>query len=179
MWWSLAIFFAVCTLPSVFGGGLNCQSCTESPLQSPEKCNMSNTEEYCGSNDKCIALTAELMNGTLVGIRGCFPDSAGQCTNISACNQRNESLPDGVYFERCVAECCTQPRCNKGLFPMLPELPSPSSVRVMVSSSIAGSAKTTQASTTQAPKDPTAAGIKMKAFLHLPIFLLIIIKIMS
>ncbi|KAL9972653.1 hypothetical protein ACROYT_G019002 [Oculina patagonica] len=128
---------------------------------------------------RCIALTAELMNGTLVGMRGCFPDSAGQCTNISACNQGNESLPDGVYFERCVAECCTQDRCNKGLFPMLPELPSPSSVRVMVSSSIAGSAKTTQASTTQAPKDPTAAGIKMKAFLHLPIFLLIIIKIMS
>lgn len=128
---------------------------------------------------RCIALTAELTNGTFVGIRGCYPSNAGECTNISACKQRNESLSGPVYFKRCEAVCCTQALCNKNFFPMRDELPSPSSVRVMPSSSVAGSANTTQASTTQAPKDPTAAGIKMKAVLYLPIFLLIIIEIMS
>ena len=129
---------------------------------------------------RCIALTAELKNGTVVGIRGCFPENAGQCTNVSACNQRNESLPGGVYFKRCVAECCDQARCNKNLFPMLPELPSPSSVHVMSSSSIAGPVNATQASTTQEPKgSPTSAGIQKKAFLQLPIFLLIITPIIS
>ncbi|KAL9972652.1 hypothetical protein ACROYT_G019001 [Oculina patagonica] len=230
---SLVIFVTVGILPS---GALQCQTCTESPLQSPEQCNMSNTEANCGSF-RCIALTAELMNGTLVGIRGCYSSNAGQCTNVSACVQRNESLPDGVYFERCVAECCSQERCialtaeltngtlvgirgcysasaeqctnisacnqrneslsgpvyfkrcvaecctqtlrNKNVFPILPDLPSPSTVHAVPSSSIAGSANNTQASPTQAPKDPTAAGIKMKASLYFPIFLLIIIEIMS
>ncbi len=120
----------------------------------------------------CIALIAELMNGTFVGIRGCYPSNAGQCTNVSACDQRNGSLPDGVQFKRCLAECCTQALCNANLVPMLPELPSPSSVRVMVSSQIAGPVN---ASTTQAPK---SAGIKMKAFLYLPILLLVITDIM-
>ncbi|XP_078368977.1 uncharacterized protein LOC144652953 [Oculina patagonica] len=174
MWWSLAFLAAVCTLPSVFAGGTLCQSCTESPLQSPEQCNMSNTEANCGSNT-CIALTAELMNGSFVGIRGCYPSNAGQCTNVSACDQRNGSLPDGAYFKRCLAECCTTERCNKGVFPMLPELPSPSSVRVIVSSQIAGPVNATKAPTTQAP---TSAGIKMKAFLYLPILLLVITDIM-
>ena len=114
------------------------------------------------------------MNGTLVGIRGCYPSNADACTNISACNQRNESLPDGISFKRCMAECCTQEMCNKDLFPILPELPSPSSVHAMASSAIAGSANTTLATTTQAPN----AGIKTKAFLYLPILLLFIIDIM-
>ena len=121
---------------------------------------------------RCIALTAELTNGTLVGIRGCYPSNAGECTNISACNQRNESLPGPVYFKSCVAECCTLDMCNNNLFPMLPELPSPSSVQAMASSVV----YTTQASTT--PTDPTAAGIKIKALLYLPIFLVVVINMM-
>ena len=120
------------------------------------------------------------MNGTVVGMRGCFPAQSGECTNVSACNQRNESLPVGVYFKRCVAECCDQTRCNKELFPILPDLPSPSSVHVMANSSIAGTVNATQASTTQEPKgSPTSAGIQTKAFLQLPIFLLIITPIIS
>ncbi|XP_078368972.1 uncharacterized protein LOC144652949 isoform X2 [Oculina patagonica] len=114
--WSLAILVAVCTLPSAFAGPLapiSCQSCIERPLQSPEQCNMSTTRAHCESLMPCIALAAELMNGTLVGMRGCYPFGAGTCTNISACVKRNESLPDGVYFKRCVAECCRGGLCIK------------------------------------------------------------------
>ncbi|XP_078368973.1 uncharacterized protein LOC144652951 isoform X1 [Oculina patagonica] len=170
--WSLAILVDVCTLPSAFAGG-NCQSCIERPLQSPEQCNMSNDATFCTGLGQCIALTAELMNGTLVGMRGCW---GGECTNIRVCVSLNKSLPDGVYFKRCVAECCFPGGlCNKGLFPMLPELPSPSSVRVIISSQMAGPVNASKASTTQAP---TSAVIKMKSFLFLPILLLVITDIM-
>ncbi|KAL9972656.1 hypothetical protein ACROYT_G019007 [Oculina patagonica] len=163
---SLVIFVTGCILPSAFASGATCYTCTESPLQSPEQCNMSNTIFYPCLSFRCVTITAELTNGTLVGIRGCS-SGYGIC-NITSCNQRNESLSGPVYFKRCVAECCFDSICNGGLFPMLPELPSPSPVPAIPSSSIAGSAK-----------DPTVAGIKMKAFLYLPIVLPIIIEIMS
>ena len=123
---------------------------------------------------RCIALTAELTNGTFVGMRGCFSTSLGNCT-ASACNQRNGTLSGPEYFARCVVECCAVGGCNKNLFPMLPE--SPSTVRDVVVSS---TARPTQPETTQAiTKGPTSVGIKMKAFLYLPIFLLVVLDIMS
>lgn len=174
---SLAIFVALCILPSAFAGpfpiGLKCQSCPENPLQSPEQCNMSSTEETC-ADFICIALTAELTNGTLVGMRGCFTGSAGNCTT-SACNQRNGTLSGPDYFARCEAECCTEENCNTKLFPMLPE-PS-STVDVVVSSTPVPN--TTQPDTTEATKLPSSLAIKMRAFLYLPVFLLVPLDIMN
>ena len=107
---------------------------------------------------RCIALTAELTNGTFVGMRGCLPATAGNCSGTSACNQRNGTLSGQAYFARCVAECCTEEKCNSHHFPMLPE---PSS--------------------SPAPTSPTPAAldIKMKAFLYLHVFLLVILVIMN
>ena len=128
---------------------------------------------------RCTALTAELMNGTLVGMRGCYPSDGGECTNISACNQRNQSLPAGIYFKRCLAECCFKERCNKGLLPVLPQLPSPSTVHTMASSATAVAVNATQASTTQAHTSPSNVGVTMKlAFVYLPILLMLVTDIM-
>ena len=122
----------------------------------------------------CIALIAQLTNGTFVSMRGCFPTAAGNCST-SACDQRNGTLSGPEYFARCVVECCSEDRCNNNLFPMLPELQS--TVKGVVVSSTAGPTQpeTTQATTT----GPTSVGIKMKAFLYLPFFLLVILDIMS
>ena len=122
---------------------------------------------------RCIALTAALTNGASVGMRGCFPATAGNCTDTSACNQRNGTLPRSVYFARCVAECCTGEKCNANLFPMLPE--SSSTVEVVVSS--------TPVSNPTQPDvygpTPTSLGIKMRAFLYLPLSLLATLVIMN
>ena len=75
-----------------------------------------------------------------------------------------------------MAECCTEEKCNKNLFPMLTE--HSSTVKDVVASP-AAEPNSTQPGTTQAPKSPTSVGIKMKAFFYLPIFLLVILDIMS
>ena len=128
---------------------------------------------------RCVALTAELTNGTFVGIRGCFYGDAGKC-NITDCKEKNESLSGPPYFARCVAECCTEEKCNTNLFPMLPAKPSPepsSTVDVVVSSTPVSN--TTQAETTEEPKPQPSLGIKMRAFLYLPVFLLVTLVIMN
>lgn len=120
-----------------------------------------------------MALTAELPNGTVVGMRGC--SNTAQC-NSSACDNGNQSLSGGVYFERCIAECCDQERCNKDLFPILPGMPDPDPTSVQAMASSNGSV--TQALTTQATKGPTSASIKIKAIFFLPFLMPIIIHIM-
>ena len=127
---------------------------------------------------RCIALTAELTNGTFIGMRGCFYRASGNCST-SACNERNESLSGPPYFARCVVECCTEENCNTNLFPMLPTKPS-STVEVVSSSTAVSQNTTTQPdTTTDATKPPTSLGIKMRAFLYLPVFLLVTLDIMN
>ena len=126
---------------------------------------------------RCMSLTAELTNGTFVGMRGCFSGAADNC-NTSACNQKNESLSGPEYFARCVAECCTEENCNMNLFPMLAK-PS-STVEVVSSSTVVSQNTTAQPDTTvSSTKRPISLGIKMRAFLHLPVFLLVTLDIMN
>ena len=126
---------------------------------------------------RCIALTAELTNGTFVGMRGCTSSGTVDC-NAEGCDEYNKTLSGPVYFTRCVAECCSTSRCNKNLFPMLTG-PS-STVPDMVVSSTA--VPNTHPGTTQPPKGSTtftSAGIKIKALLYLLLFLLVVLGIMS
>lgn len=143
---------AVLLLPSVSAGGYYCKNCPSNPLQSPAACNMSSPDDDCVTNKPCYAVTAELMNGTLVSTRGCFTWT-GSCNN-TACEQvKNQT---GTEFKHCIADCCETQRCNQ----MVPaaafmSTPTPTSSSVTAVSSIAPSGTTPPDNTATQPSSST------------------------
>ena len=67
-----------------------------------------------------MALMAELPNGTIIGIRGCRSYSMAGCNSSDVCNGKNETMPQGAHFKRCIGECCRTSVCNLGFYPVFP-----------------------------------------------------------
>ncbi|KAJ7389268.1 hypothetical protein OS493_032423 [Desmophyllum pertusum] len=167
--------FVAVFLPTAFAGGFNCYGCSSEPLLSPSQCNMSTLNERCNDDSsgtgRCYAATAELMNGTIIGFKGCFHENA--CNNVSACNRAQNVT--GASFKRCVADCCDTYKCNQYIHQVLPSISVPATPTATASVSV----NTTHAPATKAPKErPSSAGIKIKAFCYLPIVLLVVIQMM-
>ena len=122
----------------------------------------------------CFAVTAELMNGTFVAYKECFKGSG--CNNTTACDRAENTT--GVSFKRCVADCCSQEKCNR----YVPALLAPPS-QVQVPATVSVSVNATQSPSTSAPVvkvDPTSrAGSIIKFSTYLAICLLVAIQIMS
>ncbi|KAJ7389288.1 hypothetical protein OS493_032446 [Desmophyllum pertusum] len=167
-------------LPTAFAGGFNCYGCSSDPLVSPSQCNMSTVSVLCNDDSsgtgRCYAATAELMNGTIIGFKGCFHENAN-CNNVRACDRAQNVT--GASFKRCVAECCDTHKCNQYLHQVLPSISVPATPTATATATASVSVNTTHAPTTKAPKErPSAAGIKIKAFCYLPIVLLVVIQMM-
>ena len=96
----------------------------------------------------CMALMAELPNGTIIGIRGCRVYSMAGCNSSVVCNSENERMPQGARFKRCIGECCSNFRrvlCNQDLYPVLAPVtqePASSYASVMATSSRAPTSST-------------------------------------
>ena len=103
-------------------------------------------------------------------MKGCYTWQ-GVCSDTTACEQgRNQSLPAGVQFKQCVAECCTTDRCND-VVPAMMALPKPSST----SSSVAASSSMSGAEmTTEAAEGPTSDAMSTEASFFLSIFYLVV-----
>ncbi|XP_068703796.1 uncharacterized protein [Montipora foliosa] len=102
-------------LPSVSAAHLACHTCGTNLLQTPQQCAESNEQRNCSNATACFAATAELANGTHIGIKDCY-EWQGNCTQNTACMQGSNQT--GVVFQRCYATCCTDVRCNT----MLPSI---------------------------------------------------------
>ena len=126
----------------------------------------------CSSLLSCFAVTAELTNGTVVGFKNCFPENT-DCNNRTACDRAQNVT--GASFKRCVADCCDTDRCNRYLHQVLPSIAVPATPTATPTATASVSVNATHAPTTQRPSD---AGIKIKAFCYLPIFLLVIVQMM-
>ena len=87
----------------------------------------------------CMALMAELPNGTIIGIRGCRSYSMAGCNSSDVCNTENETMPQGAHFKRCIGECCPTFSCNLGFYPVFPVVspePASSYASVMATGSV-------------------------------------------
>ena len=85
----------------------------------------------------CMALMAELPNGTIIGVRGCRSYSMAGCNSSDVCNSENETMPQGAHFKRCIGKCCPTFSCNLGFYPVFPVVsPEPASSYVMATGSV-------------------------------------------
>ena len=135
-----------------------------------------------------------MTNGSKVLIRDCYvyPFQGGpKCSNSTACAQSNQSLPVGVEFKSCSAECCPDNKCNRNLMPiprqpvlssMTPRLTGTNTAMASRSANatyIAHSSASHANETGVAPKGPTSTGANIKASFYTGPFWMILAHIMS
>ena len=46
--------------------------------------------------------------------------SMAGCNSSDVCNGKNETMPQGAHFKRCIGECCPTSVCNLGFYPVFP-----------------------------------------------------------
>ena len=117
----------------------------------------------------CMALMAELPNGTIIGIRGCRVYTMAGCNSSVVCNSENETMPQGARFKRCTGECCSNYLCNQGLYPVLaPVTPEPASsyASVMDASVMATSSRAPTSSTNGKKPEPSSTAAALLGPYH-------------